>query len=706
MKKFIYAIGIIAASALTFTACRKDVNALPYNNLVTISFTAEKAGFDTKTAAVEGTDEVSYIWTDSDIDNIKLFTVSTDGNGKEKLTAVSPVNATKVSDTKLTISGQVAPGVTYTFRAVLSGKWTSGKNPRLSDIQSPNITNFDPATDVLVSKDIVVEVPASEESKVATEALEMQFRRLIVVNKMTLKNIDAGEKVRKVVITSDNNLSGYFSTESGSASGDNKVITLNYSGVSVPEDGLFPVYFTSIPGTGHSLTVEVTTDNYVYTKSFAEGKTIDFNAGQFTKFNVALPAGVANASLSLPVEDDMAWADNGSADGNKLKADEITAAQGTKKIYNSVSTAYMGKGGIKLGSSNDRGEITTNGIDLSSAFHIAIDAKTWTNDGTGKADNSRLEIQVDGTKVYESPALTTDFETYYVNCNPANANSTITIKINGKRGYIKNLAVKAGTYVAVPTIKVSSDNPMSVAGLGGVYSISYSIENPTEATINAETTDSWITDIDHSTGGTVSFKVAAQDDGAEARIGSITLKYAGAEDVVVYVNQREGGSAAVTKTFTVRSNDIVNNSAYKAYETSDWIITFGGNNKSIGTNSKNRNNCTLSSYSKYAVSPITNSSIASAFANTTALSNVSKISYTIGAGANQNSTEVYLLYSTDGTDFSQMNLTKGTQGHKIETGTEFEFAECSGYFAVLFVATNSSGNWRIDDVELTFTYTE
>lgn len=706
MKKFIYAIGIIAASALTFTACRKDVNALPDNNLVTISFTAEKAGFDTKTAAVEGTDEVSYIWTDSDIDNIKLFTVSTDGNGKEKLTAVSPVNATKVSDTKLTISGQVAPGVTYTFRAVLSGKWTSGKNPRLSDIQSPNITNFDPAADVLVSKDIVVEVPASEESKVATEALEMQFRRLIVVNKMTLKNIDAGEKVRKVVITSNNNLSGYFSTESGSASGDNKVITLNYSGVSVPEDGLFPVYFTSIPGTGHSLTVEVTTDNYIYTKSFAEGKTIDFNAGQFTKFNVALPAGVANASLSLPVEDDMAWADNGSADGNKLKADEITAAQGTKKIYNSVSTAYMGKGGIKLGSSNDRGEITTNGIDLSSAFHIAIDAKTWTNDETGKADNSRLEIQVDGTKVYESPALTTDFETYYVNCNPANANSTITIKINGKRGYIRNLAVKAGTYVAVPTIKVSSDNPMSVAGLGGVYSISYSIENPTEATINAETTDSWITDIDHSTEGTVSFKVAAQDDGAEARIGSITLKYAGAEDVVVYVNQEEGGSAAVTKTFTVRSNDIVNNSAYKAYETSDWIITFGGNNKSIGTNSKNRTNCTLSSYSKYAVSPITNSSIASAFANTTALSNVSKISYTIGAGADQNSTEVYLLYSTDGTDFSQINLTKGTQGHKIETGTEFEFAECSGYFAVLFVATNSSGNWRIDDVELTFTYTE
>lgn len=706
MKKFIYTLGIILAAALAFTACRKDAAALPGNVLTTISFTAEKAGPDTKTAAVEGSDGVSYIWTDSDIDNIKLFKVyKNTETGKETLKKVN-ATAVKVSDTKLTIRGQVEPDSTYTFRAVLAGKWTNSNNPRLSDTQSPSITNFDPTADVLVSKDVEVEVPASDESSVSTTALEMQFRRLVVVNKMTLKNIDAGEKVKKVVITSNNNLSGYFLTETSSASGDNKVITLNYAGVSVPEDGLFPVYFTSIPGTGHSLKVEVTTDNYIYTKSFAEGKTIDFNSGQFTKFNVALPAGVANSSLSLPVEDDMAWADNGSSDGNKLKADEIPASQGTKKIYASVFTAYMGKGGIKLGSSSDRGEITTNGIDLSSAFHVAIDAQAWANDVTGKSDNSTLEIQVDGAKVYESAALTSDFETYYVNCNPAEANSTVTIRINGKRGYIRNLVIKAGNYVAVPAIKVSSDNPMSVANTAGSHSISYSIENPTEASLTATSSDSWITDIDCSTAGTVSFKVAAQAEGAEARSGSITLKYTGAEDVVVSVNQGEGGSAAVTKTLTISSNDVVTSSQYNKYETNGWLITFGGNLKSIGTNSKNRVSCTLSSYSKYAVSPVTNSSTASAFANTSVLSNVSKISYTIGTGSNQNSTKVYLIYSADGTEFSQVNLSKGTQGHTIKTGTEFEFTECSGYFAVLFVATNSSGNWRIDDVELTFTYTE
>lgn len=164
------------------------------------------------------------------------------------------------------------------------------------------------------------------------------------------------------------------------------------------------------------------------------------------------------------------------------------------------------------------------------------------------------------------------------------------------------------------------------------------------------------------------------------------------------------------KTFTIKSSDVVSNSTYDAYtktvDNRDWVITFGGNNLSIGTNSNNRTKCTLSSYSKYAVSPVKNSSTASAFASTTKIANVSKIAYTFNGGSSQNSTKVYLLYSTDNETFSQMDLTSGVQGAVISTGTEFEFEKCSGYFAVLFEATNTSGNWRIDNVDLTFTYSE
>ena len=162
--------------------------------------------------------------------------------------------------------------------------------------------------------------------------------------------------------------------------------------------------------------------------------------------------------------------------------------------------------------------------------------------------------------------------------------------------------------------------------------------------------------------------------------------------------------------FSIASGSVVSGSSYGAYtKTVDgrsYVITFGGNNKSVGTNDNNRGSCNLSSYSAYAVSPVTTGSTASAFACNTELSDVSKISYTIkGTGKNASSTNVYLLYSADNNTFSQLSLTSGTQGASIVTGAEetaFEFSAKSGYFALLFVATNNSGNWRIDDVEISF----
>ena len=167
-----------------------------------------------------------------------------------------------------------------------------------------------------------------------------------------------------------------------------------------------------------------------------------------------------------------------------------------------------------------------------------------------------------------------------------------------------------------------------------------------------------------------------------------------------------GWGQQYTELFSINSGNVVSGTSYKAHTATvddrDYVITFGGNNNSVGTNSSNRNNCNLSSYSKYAISPVTTSSVASAFACTTSISNVSKIKYTFNGGSNQTNTKVYLLYSSNNSTFSQMSLTSGTQGAAISSGTEYVFSECDGYFALLFEATNSSGNWRIDNVTITF----
>lgn len=168
--------------------------------------------------------------------------------------------------------------------------------------------------------------------------------------------------------------------------------------------------------------------------------------------------------------------------------------------------------------------------------------------------------------------------------------------------------------------------------------------------------------------------------------------------------------ANYTKLFTIKSADVVSNSDYQKYTRGfdevnnipSFIITFGGNNKSVGTNSGKRSNCNLSTYSKYAVSPVTTSDVASAFVSTSSISDVAKISYTFNGGSNQTNTNVYLIYSSDGNTFSQLSLTSGTQGATISSGTAYEFSKCSGYFGLLFKATNTSGAWRIDDVNITF----
>lgn len=284
MKKVIFAISVIAATVFGLSSCQREQavqDEMPSGKKVTISFIAEKAGVDTKTAAIEEEKGVSYKWTEEDRDNIKLFSVNDDDGSLTEITDITPSFSEDYRI--LTISAEVVPE-TYTFRAMLSGDWTNnGDKPRIKPTQIPNGTeNFDPTADVLVSDDF--EVSVGEE---AEEPMLLTFRRQVVVNKMTLKKLTSGEKVKKVTIKSDKHLTGYL--EKGKMYGQQRELSLSYSNEVVPDSGEFDVYFVTMENTDQKLTVEVTTDQYSYAKTF--DNTINFYLGQFTKFGVALPDG-------------------------------------------------------------------------------------------------------------------------------------------------------------------------------------------------------------------------------------------------------------------------------------------------------------------------------------------------------------------------------------------------------------------------------
>ena len=103
------------------------------------------------------------------------------------------------------------------------------------------------------------------------------------------------------------------------------------------------------------------------------------------------------------------------------------------------------------------------------------------------------------------------------------------------------------------------------------------------------------------------------------------------------------------------------------------------------------------------MSPVTTSNTASAFACTSSISNVSKISFKVGGGE-YSTTQVYLIYSSDDKTYSQVSLTGTTeQGCSITTSAqEFEFSPLSGYFALVFKSSITNAAWRNQNVEIKF----
>ena len=291
MKKNLY-IGIAALAALTLSSCQREADFKVGPDMVTVTLTADKAGDATRAAAVEGDNKVTYEWTDEDIANLKLFkvttTTTTGTDGKETivetLTPVDGVN-TSVSTDNRVLSITATVEANSTLRAIVSSDWTSSETdpkPRLIATQNPATDNFDPNADILVADDVTV----SE----LTDA-KLDFVRPVTVNKMILKGLTNGEKVSKVVLTSDMYLTGYCKyDEDRTMSGQKKELTILYENATVGSNGEFPVYFVTMPNAGHTLLVAVETvknsKDWRYTKTLAS--TVDFVDGKFTRFGVNL----------------------------------------------------------------------------------------------------------------------------------------------------------------------------------------------------------------------------------------------------------------------------------------------------------------------------------------------------------------------------------------------------------------------------------
>ena len=180
----------------------------------------------------------------------------------------------------------------YTFGAFYPYAYkysTSSISLTVPQEQTPTATSYDPKADILVSAQPVVteDIPSK---------IQFQFTRLVAFAEMTLKGIEAGELIEKVVVSSPAKPAGAVefkvheanTLENAKWYNNYEDITINMGGRTATGNDV--VWFVTVPTdlSGTSLTVTVTTDKNIYAKEIdLTGKELRFERADISRFSVA-----------------------------------------------------------------------------------------------------------------------------------------------------------------------------------------------------------------------------------------------------------------------------------------------------------------------------------------------------------------------------------------------------------------------------------
>ncbi len=271
MKKTILHIGMLAAAALAFFSCAKETESPSKGRTHTIVVTVDK-GLDSKTAIVEDTNEASYKWTSGDEQYFHIYENGTEAQS----VSMSLSNGDKTATFTALFNESQANEFVYTAKFAKAS--SNAGNPTIHTEQSPELASFDPSADILIASPIT--------RSTQPDNLQFSLRRVVSINKMTLKGLEAGEVISSVEIGSDKSLGGYYLIESEGYTVSGKKLTLSYN-ATVPASGEFPVYFICGPADANKLHIHVVTDKNVYDRNDFNS-TIDFQVGVVQRFNVNL----------------------------------------------------------------------------------------------------------------------------------------------------------------------------------------------------------------------------------------------------------------------------------------------------------------------------------------------------------------------------------------------------------------------------------
>lgn len=509
--------------------CTHEENTEPqpegFKRTVQVTFTK---GADTKTAIEEGEDKASYVWTDGDEQYFKVWENTTLGSVDGIVYSQDRKKAT------LTVTFNTVNASEYVYKAIFAKGISSSNNLEIQANQNPTATSYDPSADAMYADNLT--------SPSAKTSLEFVLHRAITVNKMTLKGMTAGEKVGKVEITFNKNVTGYFDPSNGNYSWSGKKISLSYSNLEVGESGEFPVYFTSAPGEGLALTsVVVYTDQNSYNRT-TFSKTYNFSIGKMVRFGINM-AGTATPVTSSDVYTLV------SSSSDLSPGTYIIAASGFDKAMGSLSGSLH----VAEDITKDDNTIALDNASPVLILELAQSGSAWTMKNIKEGDaNAGKYISFSGSNASSTEASTAYNWTISIN----NGVATITCaypydsySLQYNSQYPRFVCYSSNQKPLALYKKTGEAKPVGISFANASYSFAKNSSEYNSFTGQAVTKEA-------SDTRTVAYEISGSIGSINSSTGVVTLNgTTGTATVTASVGANETHSAgSVTYTITVTSD--------------------------------------------------------------------------------------------------------------------------------------------------------
>lgn len=475
MKHSVMSFLAIVATLSSFISCQKEIET-PKDDIKsshtvhTVSFVADAPR--TKTNATVDGNKVNYSWTKGDENKFKVYEI-VDGQHTQAST-VTAILKDGLMEIFATFDGEAISGASY--QAVFN---TGVKTAQTNDDEN----GYDQDSDVLVSE--VVSDPSND----FNNGIALKFKRLVAVNKATLKNLEKGEYLAHTIIetTDKKDLAGKYSNITDSFEDCKSEISVEtLHGIT---GGTAPVNFITLPVADTKLKVTAVTidgkENFVaaYEKTFSKG--ISLTQGNLTSFGVLMSEKTGETiDLSIDetttaTETELTW-DRTLVHVKVLKDKSTTDANNYYPGKSKTSTRFYNGSTLAITPMNSLSISEIVFTATRDSYATALANSTWTNATASVSGQTVSIIPTDGTKEVSAViSATTGHKSIEIIYGQP--------KIKEKHSVIISSDVKNGTITATPTTAYAGENITLTATPDGGYILSE--WNVTTATGNVTVTD-------------------------------------------------------------------------------------------------------------------------------------------------------------------------------------------------------------------------